>query len=64
MYVNNTWDGILNFIQMLADDTKLHANCKKKKEDGKYLQKDIVRLEDWAKKWQIKFMQPSVRWGT
>ena len=42
MYINDMPGGIVIFIEMFADDTKLYANVKNK-EDGRSLQNDIFK---------------------
>ena len=39
---------------MFTDDTKLYATVSNE-EDGRVLQNDIKKLEEWSHKWQICF---------
>ena len=48
VYIHDMPDGIVNFIQMFADDTKIYASVKNT-EDSRSLQNDINKLEEWAK---------------
>ena len=53
-YVNDMPENITSTVYMFADDTKLYRNIKTHI-DREVLQSDLSRLEDWSRKWQLRF---------
>ena len=53
-YINDMPENIASFIFMYADDTKVfqRVDCD---EDRRALQRDLDRLCEWARKWQLHF---------
>ena len=54
LYINDIPSTVNSFIKLFADDTKLFRSILSK-EDCDILQKDISKLEEWSRKWQLKF---------
>ena len=54
LYINDIMDNIDSNGFMFADDTKLFRAIRCR-EDADILQSDIEALEDWSKKWLLKF---------
>ena len=54
LYVNDIPDIIKSNIKMFADDTKLWRMIEKQG-DSCDLQDDLKRLQEWNRKWQLKF---------
>ena len=53
-YVNDMPVNITSTAYMFADDTKVYRNIKTHI-DREVLQSDLSRLEDWSRKWQLRF---------
>ena len=53
-YVNDMPEKITSTAYMFADDTKVYRNIKTHI-DREVLQSDLSRLEDWSRKWQLRF---------
>ena len=53
-YVNDMPENITSTAYMFADDTKVYRNIKTHI-DREALQSDLSRLEDWSRKWQLRF---------
>lgn len=53
-YVNDMPEVVSGLIKIFADDTKIYSVVK---DDGSYenLQKDLLSLQQWAYKWQMRF---------
>lgn len=51
LYVNDIPDVVSGKVKMYADDTKLYDNHK----NSKSLQRDLETLEQWSRKWLLKF---------
>ena len=51
IYINDLPDGIKCFISLLADDVKMVTRC----DDFKLAQSDLLKLEEWQKKWLLTF---------
>ena len=47
-------ENITSTAYMFADDTKVYRNIKTHI-DREVLQSDLSRLEDWSRKWQLRF---------
>jgi len=54
LYVNDIPNIIKSNIKMFADDTKLWRMIVEES-DSCDLQDDLKRLQEWNKKWQLKF---------
>ncbi len=54
IYVNDLPEGIDSFLSMFADDAKIMRRIKMD-EDGPRLQDDLDKLEEWSRKWLLKF---------
>ena len=54
IYVNDLIDGIDSHINLFADDTKLMRRVQNI-DDCKMLQKDIERINEWSKTWNMEF---------
>ena len=54
LYVNDMPTGIGSSIKVFADDTKIYRAVTNK-QDCQELQKDLTRLEEWAKDWLLTF---------
>ena len=54
LYVNDLPDNLKSECYMFADDTKVLKNLSSK-EDNLVLQKDILELENWSKRWLLRF---------
>ncbi|CAM4413494.1 unnamed protein product, partial [Caretta caretta] len=54
LFINDLEKGVNSEVEKFADDTKL-LKIVKTTEDCEELQKDLTKLSDWAKKWQMKF---------
>ena len=54
IFVNEMPDMVHSCIQMFADDTKLYTQIRDE-EDVSKLQRDLDRLQEWARNWQLKF---------
>ena len=53
-YVNDMPENITSTAYMFGDDTKVYRNIKTHI-DREVLQSDLRRLEDWSRKWQLRF---------
>ena len=53
-YVNDMPENITSTAYMFADDTKVYRNIKTHI-DREVLQSGLSRLEDWSRKWQLRF---------
>ena len=53
-YVNDMPENITSTAYMFADYTKVYRNIKTHI-DREVLQSDLSRLEDWSRKWQLRF---------
>ena len=53
-YINDITDGIENCIILFADDTKLYRVVRTV-EDCNSLQRDLNRLVEWTRRWQLAF---------
>ncbi|CAM4676294.1 unnamed protein product [Lepidochelys kempii] len=53
-FINDLEKGVNSEVAKFADDTKL-LKIVKTKADCEELQKDLTKLSDWARKWQMKF---------
>ena len=53
-FVNDMPEAVENFIRMFADDTKIFAAVRNAS-DGEKLQRDLQRLQEWTKVWQLRF---------
>uniref|UniRef100_A0A8C3IBY2 Reverse transcriptase domain-containing protein n=1 Tax=Chrysemys picta bellii TaxID=8478 RepID=A0A8C3IBY2_CHRPI len=54
LFINDLEKGVNSEMAKFADDTKL-LKIVKTKADCEELQKDLIKLSDWATKWQMKF---------
>ena len=54
VYINDLLDNISSNGLLYADDTKIFRQISSKK-DAEELQLDIMKLEEWAKTWLLKF---------
>ena len=53
-YVNDMPENITSTAYMFADDTKVYRNIKTHI-DREVLQSDLSHLEEWSRKWQLRF---------
>ncbi len=53
-YINDMPGEVNSMIEMFADDTKIFTNIESE-EDSEALQADLVKLQEWANKWQMRF---------
>ena len=54
IYINDLDENIKNKLLKFADDTKLLGNVGRE-EGVKEIQEDLLHIEEWADKWQMKF---------
>ena len=54
IYINDLDGGIVNWILKFADDTKVFAKTRSA-DDASSLQRDLDRLIQWAREWQMMF---------
>ena len=54
LYITDIDIGIRSNIQKFADDTKIYRQIDSEG-DIKILQEDLIKLEEWSKKWLLKF---------
>ena len=54
VYINDLLDGLQSKGKLFADDVKIYATIRGI-EDSDQLQSDLNRLEEWSKKWLLKF---------
>ena len=54
VYINDLLDGLQSKGKLFADDVKIYATIRGI-EDSHQLQSDLNRLEEWSKKWLLKF---------
>ncbi len=54
VYINDMPEGINSYVTLFADDAKLQRHIKKRK-DCEILQKDLNKIWDWSKKWEMEF---------
>ena len=54
IYINDLEGGLVNWILKFADDTKVFAKIRSA-DDASSLQKDLDRLVQWARGWQMMF---------
>ena len=54
IYINDLDGGIVNWILKFADDTKVFAKIRSA-DDASSLQRDLDRLVQWAREWQMMF---------
>ena len=54
LYITDIDIGIRSNIQKFADDTKIYRQIDSE-DDIKILQEDLIKLEEWSKKWLLKF---------
>ena len=55
IYINDIIDDIESDILIFADDTSMLANGKTIEETRATLERDLARIESWAKKWKVSF---------
>ena len=55
VYINDLPEEIDTMVRMFADDTKIFVDASSKA-NRIALQEDIIRLINWAKKWQLSFI--------
>ena len=55
IYINDIIDDIESDILIFADDTSLLASGKTIGETRATLERDLARIESWAKKWKVSF---------
>ena len=55
IYINDIVADIESDILIFADDTSLLANGKTSDETRSILERDLARIESWAKKWKVCF---------
>jgi len=53
-YINDIADGLKSTVCLFADDTMMYLTVKSK-EDAEEFQKDLDRLVEWEKSWQMEF---------
>ena len=54
IYINNLPDEVKTNVKMFADDTKIWTPINNK-DDCDKLQDDLLALQNWANKWQLRF---------
>ena len=54
IYVNDMTEGVSSYMSLFADDAKLLRKISNQ-EDCKELQKDLDRIHDWSKTWEMEF---------
>ena len=54
IYINDITLNIDSFIKLFADDAKIYRKINSP-EDARLLQKDLQTLEDWSRRWLLKF---------
>ena len=54
VHINNLPEEIDTMVRMFADDTKIFVDASSEA-NRIALQEDILRLINWAKKWQLSF---------
>ena len=55
IYINDIVTDIESDILIFADDTSQLANDKTADDTRSILERDIARIESWAKKWKVCF---------
>ena len=63
LYINDITKCVLSTTKLYADDTKIHREIIDPIRDPLLLQADftpLTSLTEWARKWQLRFMQISV----
>ena len=55
IYINDIVKDIESEILIFADDTSLLASGQDPTETSAQLNRDLVRISDWAKKWKVTF---------
>ena len=53
-YINDLPNEVVSKVKIFADDTKIYRSIKEDN-DQISLQQDLLKLQDWAKTWQMKF---------
>ena len=53
-YINDLPEEVVSKVKNFADDTKIYRTIKEES-DHISLQQDLLKLQDWAKTWQMKF---------
>ena len=54
IFINDMPQAVTNRIKLYADDAKLYSAVRST-EDCLKLQEDLIRLEEWESKWQLRF---------
>ena len=54
LFVNDMPKNLKSSIYLFADDTKIYREIRDPS-DTEILQEDLIKLEQWSKKWQMKF---------
>ncbi len=54
VYINDMPEGISSYMSLFADDAKLQRPIKTTK-DCEALQKDLDKIWEWSKKWEMEF---------
>ena len=60
IYINNIVINIDSTIKLFADDAKIYRTLKSPNDTGA-LQQDLKSLENWSKKWLLKFNESKVK---
>ena len=53
-YINDIADGLTSTVRMFADDTMAYLTVKST-QDAEEFQRDLDKLVDWEKTWQMEF---------
>ena len=54
IFINDLLENISSLGKLFADDAKIYRQIKSR-EDARILQEDLIKLQEWSRKWLLQF---------